>query len=57
MKNMYAKAEKFLKANIHAVSDYANSRRHLNEKGGIMHAPWCGSRECEAKIKEEQAQR
>ncbi len=50
---MYAKAEKFLKANIHAVSDYAEFKKVLNEKGGIMHAPWCGSRECEESIKEQ----
>jgi prolyl-tRNA synthetase len=51
--NMYAKAEKFLKANIHAVSDYAEFKKVLSEKGGMIHAPWCGSRECEESIKEQ----
>ena len=30
-----------------------NSRRSLCEKGGFLKAAWCGSADCEAKIKDE----
>jgi prolyl-tRNA synthetase len=52
-KSMYAKADAFLKANVHTVASYDEFKKTLNEKKGIIHAPWCGSVECEDKIKEE----
>jgi prolyl-tRNA synthetase len=51
--NMYAKADAFLKANIHTVDNYEEFKKVLNEKKGIINAPWCGKTECEDKIKEE----
>jgi prolyl-tRNA synthetase len=51
--SIYAKAEKFLKINIHAVADYTEFKKVINEKKGIIHAPWCGNSECENSIKEQ----
>jgi prolyl-tRNA synthetase len=52
-KNLYSKAQEFLKSNIHIVTDYKEFKKVLEEKKGIIQAPWCGSEECEKKIKEE----
>ncbi len=30
-----------------------NSKKRLTEKGGFIKAAWCGTADCEAKIKEE----
>ena len=51
--SMYLKADKFLKANIHTVKDYTEFKDVLNGRKGIIHAPWCGSSECESSIKEQ----
>lgn len=51
--DMYRKAESFLRANIHDVEDYAEFKKILEKKKGILHAGWCGGKECEAKVKEE----
>ncbi|MDE1849132.1 MAG: proline--tRNA ligase [Candidatus Micrarchaeota archaeon] len=51
--SMYRKAEGFLKSHIHEAKDYDDFKNIIKEKGGIIHAPWCGSRECEDKVKEE----
>ncbi|MGD0728639.1 MAG: proline--tRNA ligase [Candidatus Micrarchaeaceae archaeon] len=51
--NMYAKAEEFLKSNIHSVTNYDDFKKTLTEKKGIISAPWCGNSECEDKIKDE----
>ena len=37
----------------HRVSDYAEFRRLLDERGGFFFAGWCGSGDCETKVKEE----
>ncbi|MDE1851398.1 MAG: proline--tRNA ligase [Candidatus Micrarchaeota archaeon] len=50
---MLAKAEKFLKDNTHHAGSYEELKRILKEKGGIVGAPWCGSRKCEDKVKDE----
>lgn len=51
--NLYKKAEAFLKANIHTVKDYAEFKKILEAKKGMLHAGWCGGKECEAKVKDE----
>ncbi|HXI03530.1 MAG TPA: proline--tRNA ligase [Candidatus Saccharimonadales bacterium] len=35
------------------VDDYAKFREMIESPGGFLRCPWCGSAECEAKIKEE----
>jgi prolyl-tRNA synthetase len=52
-KNLYERAKKFMEDNIHNASTYAEFKKILKEKKGIIHVPWCGSSECEEKIKEE----
>jgi prolyl-tRNA synthetase len=51
--DLYMKAKAFLEANIHTVNDYSEFKKVLEEKRGIIHAGWCGSIDCETKIKEE----
>lgn len=50
---LFSRAEDFLKANVHNVADYKEFKKVLEEKRGILHAPWCGNEECEKSIKEE----
>ncbi len=52
-KSLYEKAVKFLESHVTIVSSYDELKKVLKEKGGIVTAPWCGSDECEIKIKEE----
>jgi prolyl-tRNA synthetase len=41
-------------ANSHrGVTDYAEMRRRIDEEGGFYFAGWCGSADCEQKVKEE----
>jgi prolyl-tRNA synthetase len=49
--NMYAKALEFLESHTFSVSDYEELRKLVGK--GFVQAPWCGSDECEGKIKEE----
>ena len=42
-----------LRENTHTVSDYAAFQKGLDETGGFFRAPFCGDRDCEARIKEE----
>ncbi|MEM3237270.1 MAG: proline--tRNA ligase, partial [Candidatus Micrarchaeaceae archaeon] len=51
---LYERASKFMREHIHKTGDYSEMKRLLKaQKPGIIQAPWCGSRECEDKIKEE----
>jgi prolyl-tRNA synthetase len=42
-----------LAANSHRVAGYEEFRRQVEEQGGFFFAGWCGSRECEDKVKDE----
>jgi len=50
---MFQKALDFQKANTYHSDDYEEFKKILDEKGGFIVSHWCGSGECEAKIKEE----
>ena len=52
-KNLYARALAFREENSYQVDDYEEFKRILEGPGGFLWAHWCGSAECEAKIKEE----
>ena len=52
-KNLYQKARKFLKENSHEVGDYEDFKKIMAGPRGLIKAFWCGSAECEQKIKEE----
>jgi prolyl-tRNA synthetase len=51
--NLFHRAKKFLEEMITPVKTYEEFKQVLKEKGGFIKASWCGSQECEEKIKEE----
>ncbi len=51
--SMYEKAEKMLQSYVHEADDYDTLKEMLTSKKGMVSAPWCGSVECETKIKSE----
>ncbi len=51
--NMYMKAKKFVEANTHHAKNFEELKDIIKGRGGIVQAPWCGSAECEDKVKEE----
>lgn len=52
-KELLEKARAFRDANTFRVGSYSEFQQQLEEKGGFFVAPWCQSKECEAKVKEE----
>ncbi|MEM0096287.1 MAG: proline--tRNA ligase [Candidatus Bathyarchaeia archaeon] len=51
--SLFNKAKKFLEDHITTVKSYEEFKEVLRTKGGFIKASWCGSQECEQKIKEE----
>jgi prolyl-tRNA synthetase len=51
--NMLAKARAVLQEKITFVNTYEEFKKVLLEKGGFLKAAWCGSAECEAKVKDQ----
>ena len=51
--NLFNRAEKFLEENIREVSDYNEFREVIEKKRGLIKTYWCGSKDCEDKVKEE----
>ena len=51
--NLYVRARINLETKITSAKDYEEFKKILKEKGGFIKAAWCGSPDCEAKIKEE----
>lgn len=52
-KNLHRRALAFREENSHQVDDYEKFKGILEGPGGFLWAHWCGSAECEAKIKAE----
>jgi prolyl-tRNA synthetase len=52
-KDLYEKALNFQKANTYRIDDYQEFKNVLEEKGGFIESHWCGSADCEEKIKDE----
>ncbi len=50
-KNMYAKAKKFLDEHIYTAKSLDEFKQIAEEKTGFVKASWCGSKDCEEKIK------
>jgi prolyl-tRNA synthetase len=50
---LYEKARKFLEANTHLEDNYDRFKERLDGEAGFYQMHWCGSAECEAKVKEE----
>jgi prolyl-tRNA synthetase len=51
--NMLSKAKAVLQEKTASVMTYEEFKRVLDANGGFLKAAWCGSAECEAKVKEE----
>jgi prolyl-tRNA synthetase len=51
--NLYSKAKKFLEDNTRKAVSFDELKKIIKEGGGIVQAPWCGSMDCENKVKEE----
>jgi prolyl-tRNA synthetase len=51
--SLLARARNFLANNTHTTGSYTELKRLMSTRGGIVRAPWCGSAECEAKVREE----
>ncbi|MDW8114407.1 MAG: proline--tRNA ligase [candidate division WOR-3 bacterium] len=52
-KNLYLKAENFLKERIFFYEELVKMKEEILEKKGMAKIFWCGKRECEEKIKDE----
>ncbi|MBV9327002.1 MAG: proline--tRNA ligase [Chloroflexi bacterium] len=50
---LFERSAAFLAANTHVAEDYASFREIMRDQRGLIRAYWCGSEECEARIKEE----
>ncbi len=51
--NLFKRAATFKNENTFDLEKYDELKEIFNNSGGFVRAPWCGSPECEAKIKEE----
>ncbi|MDV3293695.1 MAG: proline--tRNA ligase [Nitrososphaerales archaeon] len=51
--SLLERAREFLRQNTRMTTSYDELKRIIKEKGGIVRAPWCGSAECERKVREE----
>jgi prolyl-tRNA synthetase len=52
-RGLFERAQAFRAENTHVAEDYASFKRIMQEQRGFIQAYWCGSSECEARIKEE----
>uniref|UniRef100_UPI003D35ED64 hypothetical protein n=1 Tax=Klebsiella aerogenes TaxID=548 RepID=UPI003D35ED64 len=52
-KSLFEKAKNMHDNNIVKISNYAEMKKILNDKGGFILAEWCGKEECENSIKNE----
>jgi len=52
-KNLYNTALKFREENTREVDNWEEFKKTLEDKGGFIVAHWCGSAECEARVKAE----
>ncbi len=51
--NLFAKAKALLQEKTSTVQSYEEFKKVICDKGGFIKAAWCGSADCEAKIKDE----
>ena len=52
-KGLFDRALQFRETNTHVAEDYESFKRVMQEQRGFLRAYWCGSADCEARIKEE----
>jgi prolyl-tRNA synthetase len=51
--NLFIRAKKFLEENIRETSNYNEFKKIIEKQRGLIKTYWCGSKDCEDKIKEE----
>jgi prolyl-tRNA synthetase len=51
--DLFARAAAFRDENTHVAEDYATFKQIMQDQRGFIRAYWCGSTECETRIKEE----
>jgi len=51
--DMLEKARKFREDHTYDIDDYNEFKKRVDGEGGFLNCHWCGSAECETKIKEE----
>jgi prolyl-tRNA synthetase len=52
-KSLFDRALEFRKNNTTEIADYETFKAYFEADGGFAVSPWCGSGDCEARIKEE----
>jgi prolyl-tRNA synthetase len=52
-RDLLEKARRFLADNTRRVATYDQFKQVMADTRGFLVAPWCGSAECEARIKQE----
>jgi len=52
-KELLERARALRDASTYRVASYAEFKKQLDETGGFFVAPWCQSKDCEAKVKDE----
>jgi prolyl-tRNA synthetase len=52
-KELLERSKQFREVNTHVVDSYDDFKEQLENPGGFFSAHWCGSAECELKVKEE----
>ncbi len=52
-KDLFQRALKFRQEHTYRTDDYREFQQILEEQGGFIEAHWCGSAECEEKVKED----
>jgi len=50
---LFERAKRFLEKKTHSAETMQTLREIVDTEGGFVHAPWCGSVECEEKVQEE----
>jgi prolyl-tRNA synthetase len=51
--SMFERAREFREAHSHRIDDYSKFNEILDREGGFLWSHWCGSGECEEKVKDE----
>ncbi len=52
-KALFDRAKRFVQNNTREAEDFSTLKKIIEENRGFVKAGWCGSKECEAKVKEE----
>lgn len=51
--NLFRRSARFRQENTYQISNYKDFKETISKNGGFIQAGWCGSAECEEKIKED----